>query len=159
MSFSTAALLLLIPLVLVSVSEYSAASLAVRRNLAPFWSRSCTGRAWKRRFPAASAKEIRAFLQLFCKAFTFPRSRALHFLPEDRLADIYQVRNPPGAGLPDSLDIEDFAERLAEAYELELQSFWRDDLTWEKSLILLTGRPNHAMERTATRRVFTISDD
>ena len=128
MSFSTAALLLLISLVLVLVWSVRA-SLAVRRNLAPFWSRSCTGRAWKRRFPAASAKEIRAFLQLFCKAFTFPRSRALHFLPEDRLADIYQARNPPEYGLPDSLDIEDFAERLAEAYQLELQSFWRDDLT------------------------------
>ena len=128
MSFSTAALLLLIPLVLVLVWSVRA-SQTVRRNLAPFWSRSCTGRAWKRRFPAASAKEIRAFLHLFCKAFTFPRSRALHFLPEDRVADIYQARNPPEYGLPDSMDIEDFAERLAEAYQLELQSFWRDDLT------------------------------
>src|SRR4051794_33765723 len=128
MSHSTAALLLLIPFALILVWSARAA-LAVRKNLQPFWSRSCTGRAWKRRFPTAPAKEIRAFLHLFCKGFTFPRSRALHFLPEDRLADIYQARNPPEYGLPDSLAIEDFAERLAEAYQLELPSFWRDDLT------------------------------
>jgi hypothetical protein len=128
MSFSTASLLLLIPFALILVWSVRA-SLAVRKNLKPFWSRSCTGRAWKQRFPTASAKQIRVFLHLFCNAFTFSRSRALHFLPEDRLTDIYRAQNPPEYGLPDALEFEDFAERLAEAYKLELQSVWRDDLT------------------------------
>jgi len=59
----------------------------------------------------------------------FPRSRALSFLPEDRLADIYHAQNPAEYGLPDSESLEVFGERLADTYGLELQSFWRDDLT------------------------------
>ena len=128
MSLLATALLLLIPAVFVG-AWVSRALLTVRRRSQPFLSRSCTGRAWKRKFPSASAKEIRAFLHLFCAAFTFPRKRALSFLPQDRLADIYYARNPPEYGLPDSLDLDVFSDRLAEAYGVELHSFWRDDLT------------------------------
>jgi len=103
--------------------------LTMKRRLRPFLSRPCTGRAWKRRFPGTPARDIRAFLHVFCAAFTFPRSRALSFLPEDRLADMYQAQNPPEYGLPDSESLEVFAEQLAATYGLDLRSFWRDDLT------------------------------
>ena len=128
MSHSTAALLLLIPAILIGVWSIRA-WLTMKRRLQPFVSRPCTGRAWKRRFPGRRARDIRAFLHVFCTAFTFPRSRALSFLPEDRLADIYHAQNPPEYGLPDSESLEVFAEQLAATYGLDLRSFWRDDLT------------------------------
>jgi hypothetical protein len=127
-SFRTSTLLLLIPVILLGVWSIRA-SLTMKRRLRPLLSRPCTGRAWKRRFPSASARDIRAFLHVFCTAFTFPRSRALSFLPEDRLGDIYHAQNPPEYGLPDSESLEVFAEQLAATYGLELRSFWRDDLT------------------------------
>ena len=128
MSSRTSTFLLLIPAVIIGVWSIRA-WLFTRRRLEPFLSRPCTGRAWKRRFPSAPARDIRAFLSVFCTAFTFRRSRALSFLPDDRIADIYHAQNPPEYGLPDSESLEVFAERLAATYGVELRSFWRDDLT------------------------------
>jgi hypothetical protein len=125
-SFPTSALL--IPAIIIGVWSVRA-WVTMTRRLQPFLNRPCTGRTWKRRFPRTPARDIRAFLLVFCTAFTFPRSRALSFLPEDRLADIYHAQNPPEYGLLDSESLEVFAQQLAATYGLELRSFWRDDLT------------------------------
>jgi len=54
-----------------------------RRRLRVYWDRRCTGIRWRRRFPAVSKQEIRAFLDSFVDGFAFPRKRRLCFSPDD----------------------------------------------------------------------------
>ena len=61
-----------------------------RRLLQRFWSRSCTGRLWKRRFPDASKDSIRDFLELFVDAFALSSDKRLKFGPDDKIIDVYK---------------------------------------------------------------------
>jgi hypothetical protein len=86
------------------------------------------GRAWKRTFPDASAREIRQFLHLFTSAFGFKAQRALVFAPTDRILDIYRAANPL-RGMPDALELETFARDLDKRFGFDLYSAWRENLT------------------------------
>jgi propanediol dehydratase small subunit len=65
-----------------------------KRLLQRFWSRPCTGRLWKRRFPDASKQSIREFLELFVDAFLFSSDKRLKFGPDDKIMDIYKSLHP-----------------------------------------------------------------
>src|SRR5262245_50713592 len=91
-----------------------------------YWSRACTGRAWRRAFPSADKQAIRDFLQAFVDGFGFPAKRRLCFLPTDALMDIYnRVRGP----CCDDMELEFFARELEKRYGLELDSCWNERIT------------------------------
>ena len=98
------------------------------RTIGTYWQRSCAGLSWKRTFPDASKHQVREFLFEFVDSFAFARSRALVFSTTDRLQDIYRALYPI-KGWPDALELESFAIRLQERYNIDLGSIWRDNLT------------------------------
>lgn len=71
------------------------AELKSRRLLRRYWSRTCTGFKWKRRFPDASKESIREFLDLFLDAFLFKTDKRLKFAPDDKINDVYLSVYPP----------------------------------------------------------------
>lgn len=97
--------------------------------LAIYWARTCTGRLWKRRFPAASKREIRVFLDLFVDAFMFRPKHRLSFSPDDQVMDIYRALYPPDWSLADALECETFVLKLKKIYGLDLVPLWRADMT------------------------------
>ena len=90
-----------------------------RRALSVYWARGCSGRAWRRTFPAASKAELREYLQLFAQAFDLPPERSLCFAPTDRVTDVYLACNPI-RGMPDALETELFVQALEERYGVTL---------------------------------------
>ena len=98
-------------------------------RLRRFWSRSCTGRLWKRRFPNSSKTEIREFLDLFIHAFGFSRSRRLCFAPDDHVMEIYRTLYPFPKVIADSMELEGFILKARERYGVDLLSRWREDIT------------------------------
>lgn len=88
-------------LVVVGASAVVMATMSVLypRTIGEYWTRSCTGRAWKRTFPQASKDEILQFLHLFVDAFAFPRHRALQFAPADRVLTVFRSLYPERADL------------------------------------------------------------
>jgi hypothetical protein len=101
---------------------------ARQSRLRTLWLRSCSGRAWKRAFPQASKYEIRRFLHLLVESFAFPRSRALQFLPSDRVLGGYRTLYPNNE-LPDVVELETFAKELDEKYGVSLNAIWTVELT------------------------------
>ena len=97
-------------------------------RLKTYWDRACSGRAWKRAFPSAGKEEIRRFLYLFVDAFAFPRTRALKFLPTDRLLSIYRMLYP-SRETPDALELETLSRSLKRSFGFDLEAIWREDLT------------------------------
>jgi propanediol dehydratase small subunit len=105
---------------LIALSGIVALSAAVmflveRWRFRHFWARTCTGPAWKAAFPAASKGEIRAFLELFVRAFGFRSSRKVSFEPSDRVLDIYRTRYPSNFS-PDSLELESLLAAAKKRY-------------------------------------------
>lgn len=100
-----------------------------RVRLRKFWSRACTGRLWKRRFPQASKTEIREFLDLFIDAFAFSQSRRLCFSPDDRVIDVYRTLYPYPKLMADSMELETFALKAGERYGVDLVPTWQEDIT------------------------------
>src|SRR5262249_54029438 len=99
-----------------------------RRNaLQRYWERKCTGSLWKLRFPESSSAAIRAFLDMFTTAFMLP-GREFQFSPDDKVLEIYRALYPHRA-LPDALELESLANRVAEQYGVDLKSKWRDNMT------------------------------
>lgn len=97
------------------------------RNLARFWSRFCAGRAWRTEFPTEQKSSIREFLLLLCDAFGFDKDRRLHFLPGDRLIEIYNA--DLGGDFVDSGTLDVFARKIQERYSFDLFGAWDVDLT------------------------------
>ena len=126
MSQSTIILLLLLA---VGLAVGIVAEFARRRGLQAYWQRACTGRQWMRRFPNASKTQIRAFLDLFVRAFAFARERHLCFSPDDRVMDIYRTLYPPKWTLADALELETFARDMSQTYHTDIYPLWRDDIT------------------------------
>lgn len=100
-----------------------------RVRLRKFWSRACTGRLWKRRFPRSSKTEIREFLDLFVDSFAFSQSRRLCFSPDDRVMDVYCALYPYPKLVADSMELETFALKAGERYDVDLLPSWREDIT------------------------------
>ena len=104
------------------------AELKSRRLLKRFWSRSCTGRQWKRRFPDASNDSIREFLELFVDAFAFGREKRLKFGPEDNIIDVYKSIYT-SSWQADVLELEFLACHLEERYGFDIISIHDFDIT------------------------------
>jgi hypothetical protein len=100
-----------------------------RIRLRQFWSRACTGRLWRRRFPVASKTEIREFLNLFIDSFGFSPSRRLCFAPDDRPIEVYRAVYPFPKLMADMMELETFCLRAEERYGVDLQAIWREDIT------------------------------
>lgn len=110
-----------------------AGTLAARRWLRldlprPYRFRPCTGRHWKRRFPAAAEPTLRDFLGRFRQAFDLAVGDELKFRPDDEILAIYRARYPV-EGWPDGMELERLARSLRERYGLDLATVWRPDLT------------------------------
>jgi propanediol dehydratase small subunit len=90
-----------------------------RRLLQRFWSRSCTGWLWKRRFPDASKDSIRDFLELFVDAFALSSDKRLKFAPDDKIMDIYKSLYP-SSWWGDALEYECLCIDLERRYGLDL---------------------------------------
>jgi hypothetical protein len=103
-------------------------SLLERKRMQFYWSRACTGAAWRRRFPKVSKSEIREFLDVFVGAFGFRQSRRLCFTPDDHVMDVYRKLYPL-RGTPDSMELEDLVTSLQKRYGVEIFSSWREDIT------------------------------
>jgi len=106
-----------------------ALSLLQRGNLASYWKRKCTGYLWKRAYPKSSKAEIRAFLGVFVRAFSFKSTQKLNFAPSDKVMDIYRSLHPPKWTIADSLELETLAMDLEKAYGLVLEKSWSEDVT------------------------------
>jgi propanediol dehydratase small subunit len=89
--------------------------------------RSCQGRAWLRRFPAASV-EIRAFLETFAEAFAYRDKAKLLFHPDDSIYAIYRAQYP-SLGWGDSLELETLNTLVQRKYRLALSTVWSESLT------------------------------
>jgi hypothetical protein len=99
-----------------------------RRRFARFWSRSCTGRAWKGSFPEASAQEIREFLDLFVRAFAFGQSRKLQFEPGDRVLVIYRTRYLSRLN-PDMMELETLVKLVKKRFGVDITPAWHEEIT------------------------------
>lgn len=99
-----------------------------RRLRKKYWWRMCTGLQWRERFPEAPKEDIREFLREFTEAFGFGKKRALKFAPDDKIGEIYRTRYPT-AGLPDRLEMVDFALMLERRYGVDMTGRWREDVT------------------------------
>jgi len=93
-----------------------------------YWSRVCTGFAWRRRFPNASKTEIREFLDLFIDAFMFDRKKRFCFSPEDRVVDVYRAIYS-SSRVADCMEMEIFCVDLQKRYGVDVSSSWHKDVT------------------------------
>jgi hypothetical protein len=84
-----------------------------------YYARSCTGRAWMKRFPAAKKEEIRAFLDIFIDAFDLDPKKKLAFSPDDRVMDIYRTMYPKNS-LLDDMECERLVIECERRYGLDI---------------------------------------
>lgn len=84
---------------------------------------------WRDTFRESSAGEIEAFLLLFVEAFGIDPEKRWVLRPDDRVIEIYSVRYIPHLTLDDNMEFETLADRLQEAYQLDMQPHWEEDLT------------------------------
>jgi hypothetical protein len=99
------------------------------KSLSKYWSRDCMGSQWMRRFPAATKEEIRAFLDLFVKAFLFARKRRLSFSPDDQVMDVYRASYPPEWTMSDAMELEIFSTRVRKVYGIDIVPLWHENIT------------------------------
>jgi propanediol dehydratase small subunit len=110
-----------------------------KRRFRRFWSRDCTGKTWKTAFPEASKTEIREFLDLFVRAFNFPRSRRLQFEPTDRVMEIYRTRYPSRLSA-DMMELETLVKLTRKRYGLDLVPGWYAETTLGEIFQRVRGR-------------------
>ena len=93
----------------------------------PYRQRPCQGRAWLRRFPAAS-NDIRAFLEMFAEAFAYRDREKLLFHPDDSIYAIYRAHYP-SLGWGDSMELETLNKLVQRKYRFALCRVWSESLT------------------------------
>lgn len=102
---------------------------ARRKRMLFYWSRPCQGAQWRRRFPATTRADIRAFLTLFVRAFAFKQERRLQFSPDDQVLAIYRTLYPPTGGWADNMELETLVGEIEQSYHRDLVPLWREDIT------------------------------
>lgn len=115
-------------IIIVCVLVGIAQSIAEQKRLQKYWSRSCTGRQWRQRFPDVPKQDIRAFLQTFVDAFSFESNHRLKFYPTDKVLDVYQTVYPPYWPY-DAMELEDFAYMLESEYGIDFAKVWQPEKT------------------------------
>jgi hypothetical protein len=93
----------------------------------PYRQRSCQGRAWLERFPAAS-RDIRAFLEMFADAFAYRDRAKLLFHPDDSIYGVYRAHYP-SLGWADSMELETLNTLVQRKYRFALSAVWSESLT------------------------------
>ncbi|HBA85082.1 MAG TPA: hypothetical protein DCZ95_13410 [Verrucomicrobia bacterium] len=111
-----------------------------KRRLALYWSRTCTGTEWHKRFPNVPKQDIREFLQTFVDGFAFKSINRLKFKPDDKVMDIYSALYP-STDWPDALELETFGRLLEEKYKLDLNKKEEPEITLGQ-LFEMTRNPN-----------------
>ena len=96
--------------------------------MARFWTRACTGIRWRRRFPESPTPDIREFLDIFTDAFGFSSASRCYFSPDDRVLEVYRALYPDRF-MADALELETLESRLRQRYGIDMESFWREDIT------------------------------
>lgn len=99
-----------------------------RQRLQQFWSRTCTGPEWRKRFPTVSKEAIREYLDTFIDGFAFSTKKRLKFSPDDKVMDVYRALYP-SPGWPDTCELETFAMNLEERYGVDLARVWKPEET------------------------------
>jgi hypothetical protein len=117
-----------IPLLLFALGLSVPACLKRRRLMAKYWTRVCTGRDWKRRFPVATNGEIREFLNQFVDGFLYRRKNRLKFSPDDKIMDIYRSEYP-SLSFADAMELETFGKLLKQSYRIDLAKILTPDTT------------------------------
>jgi len=93
-----------------------------------YYARSCTGRAWMKRFPAAKKEEIRAFLDIVIDSFDLDPKKKLAFSPDDRVMDIYRTMYPKNS-LLDDMECERLVIECERRYGLDILKHCSDSAT------------------------------
>jgi propanediol dehydratase small subunit len=111
-------------------------------QLKAYWSRKCTGKAWRTAFPRSSKSEIRIFLNLFADSF-FDPSKALFFKPDDKIMDIYKaIYSTPYHSGGDACECESFVVAFIKLYGIDPRPIWSNELTLGQ-LFIFAHAPNH----------------
>lgn len=116
-------------LAVISVVVISICAIVERVRLHRYWQRTCTGFAWRRRFPNSSKEQLRLFLGLFADAFAFSQSRRLCFAPDDRPIEVYKALYPFPKVMADSMELETFIESIRENFGVDLLPIWSENVT------------------------------
>ncbi len=116
-----------------------------RRRLNKYWSRSCTGRDWKKRFPNVPKKDIRDFLEAFIDGLAFSSKKRLKFNPDDPVMDIYRSLYPT-TGWSDALELETFSVNLKKRYGFGLEQVTDHDITLGTIFEMTRMKSNHRVE-------------
>ncbi len=119
----------LLTIAVIAVAVLFIGVLVERFRLRQFWSRRCIWSLWRQRFPQASKREIRTFLDLLVSAFAFSASKRLCFSPDDRLMAIHRALYPYPQVMADALELEIFVSDVHKRYGVDLLPLWRDDIT------------------------------
>lgn len=113
----------------------------LRRGLSKYWSRPCTGRQWRLRFPDSHVDEIRIFLHAFIDAYGFDSSRRLKFAPGDKVMDVYRTLYPSKYDA-DGLELECFRMNLDDLYGAEFPDCFTENTTLGDLFQVLTSKGN-----------------
>ncbi|MCP4643183.1 MAG: hypothetical protein GY851_22235 [bacterium] len=135
-------LTVLLLLLAVVVAVPLAVVIVESRHLRKYWSRPCTGREWRRRFPHVPKQDIRSFLQAFCDAFAFKSKHRCKFSPTDKVMDVYRAVYPPRTSVGDCFELETLAFRLENDYGVDLENNWDSENTTLGDLFEMTRTPD-----------------
>jgi len=123
-------------------------SIARRKRLQKYWSRSCAGREWRQRFPNVPRQDIRAFLEVFVDAFGFRSRHRLKFSPTDKVMDVYRTVYPPGSAV-DEMELERFALMLEDEYGVDLFGVSKLEEITLGEVFKMTRNADQALDGTA----------
>ncbi|MEN3277533.1 MAG: hypothetical protein V7631_3323 [Massilia sp.] len=94
----------------------------------PLRNRPPQDRLWRRAFPRASRRQIRAFLTVFAEAFALRDTEKLKFRPDDELLGICKTRHPP-TSMADAAELRKLAAGLRARYGVALEEIWDEHIT------------------------------
>lgn len=122
-----------------------------RSALRNYWTRDCTGRAWRDAFPDAPRESIREFLYFVVDAFGFDRGRALKLAPHDTVLGLYRACYPDRSA-PDALELETLHRSLSNRYGAARFEAVPEGITFgELFRSTREVRPNKSLERSRDR--------
>lgn len=103
-----------------------------RRGPIPYRGRACTGRAWRRAYPAAPKDQIRSFLLCSTDGMAFSSETKLKFHPNDQVLDVYRSIYGGQTPLGDHMECETFLENVSREFGCRLESLlavWHSEVT------------------------------
>lgn len=108
-------------IVVLIVTIFATGSFVASRKLKSFTNRGPAIHLWRKKFPNATAEEIRTFLEIFTEAFGINKKHGITLQPSDLMFDIYATRNNPNLSA-DSLEYETFLVMIENHYNKRLSN-------------------------------------